>query len=911
MKRINLYRNEFYDIDIQSMKSKINYILRMLSNSFLKYTNKKLFNLSQTLVNLIVANQEDKVFDFINKNLKKLTSKEIMLITRFLAFHEVLTNIVEDIYLNDFSNPWHKNLWNKNDPLYKIISKKNLSKKTLDRLNNLDINIVLTAHPTQVQRETTLKLIRKITDALIYSEESKNFFNVKVLTNEENIQALIDILWQVSILRDTKINVENELKNVLNYFDTTFFKILPKLNYKFETIKNQIFKNKMLDFKTPLTINSWIGGDRDGNPYVNANSLEKAMLMQTNKVFDYYAKTLLRTYEDLLIHKTFLKDEKIKKFTDEFELANRPNEYFAKAIIKIISKLENTYRFLTNSEDVFFAKSRIDIIFDKYNSCDEFSNDLKLIYEILVKNKCENIVNRNLIDLIYASKTFKFHLMSIDIRQNSKNHLDTVNNILKINKLCDNYIELDEQERINVLKANIDSYEMIDLSLLPEESMKEIAIFKKIKAINDVYHDAIKNYLISNSESLSDILEVLFLFKIVGLYQQNSDKQVINIVPLFETINDLNNSKKIIEKLINDSLMREIVKKNWNNKIEVLLGYSDSCKDGGYLSSSWSLFNVQKEISNLCYKNNIKINFFHGRGGTIGRGGGPSYEAIQAQPHNSIEEKLRFTEQGEIIWAKYSNPNNGWFNLEKVLNATIEKVINYESHVDKKETSFDKIMNQLSVRSFNTYQNLVYKNKNFSKLFFDITPIKDISKLKIGSRPVSRNNQKAISNLRSIPWVFSWSQTRIMLPGWYGLGSALNEMMDTKLETFKQWYKKSPFFRSLISNVEMLLSKTNLNIGLNYFKLSKNKHALEIYNEIKREHDLTYRIILQIMDKKDLLDDFDYLKLSLKYRIPFLNALNYFQIELLSKNNFKKDKNIENAILITINGIATGLRNSG
>lgn len=900
-------------IKIEKMQNKIDYILKMLSNSFLKYTNKKLYDFSQSLITYINQNDEEKLKNFIEDNLVKFSSKEIMLITRFLAFHEVLTNVVEDIYLNDLNNPWYQSKWDDNDELFQILKKAKSDKSVLERLNNLNINIVLTAHPTQVQRETTLKLIRKIYDALSKQELSSEYTNISLLDNDSDIQSLIDILWQVAILRNSKIDVSTELKNVLNYFDTTFFEILPKLNYKFEYLKNKVFKSDELNFSTPLTISSWIGGDRDGNPFVDANSLDKAFEMQTTKIFEYYKNSLLKIYDDILIHKTFIDDKNIVSFSGEIELANRPDEEFAKATIKIISKLENTYNFLTNkSNKVNFEKSRTDIIVEKYNNKKEFIDDLNLIYLSLKKNNCLNIANRNLTSLMYAINCFDFYLMSIDIRQNAVQHETVVHEILKSNNLCSNYMFLLEEKKVKILKKYIEHKSLnVSWDNTSAFTQKEISIFQKIKSIINMYgENSIKNYLISNAESVSDILEVLFIFKITKIYQIENTKTMCNIVPLFETINNLKDSYDVVETMINDSLLSKIINENWNNRIEVLLGYSDSCKDGGYLSSSWMLFNVQQKLSELGKKHNIKISFFHGRGGTIGRGGGPSYEAIKSQPKNSIDDKLRFTEQGEIIWAKYSNPINGWFNLEKILNAIIDKISDKKSNFSSEKNTFLEIMNNLSEISLKTYKSLVYEDKDFSKLFFDITPIRDISRLKIGSRPVSRNNKKVISDLRSIPWVFSWSQIRVMLPGWYGLGTTLKNADKQVIKLFQNWYQNIPFFKSLISNVEMLLSKVNINIAKNYFLLSKNKNSLEIYSKIKDEYEETLKIILLITNKKSLLEDFEYLKLSLKYRMPFLNTLNYIQVELLS-SKFKKNKNIKNAILITINGIASGLRNSG
>ncbi|MDE6082284.1 MAG: phosphoenolpyruvate carboxylase, partial [Malacoplasma sp.] len=421
-------------------------------------------------------------------------------------------------------------------------------------------------------------------------------------------------------------------------------------------------------------------------------------------------------------------------------------------------------------------------------------------------------------------------------------------------------------------------------------------------------NNAIKNYLISNTEAFVNILEVIFLFKIAN--KKNSN---LNIVPLFETISDLSNSNKIIEEFITNEYTKKYIKDVLKNRIEVLLGYSDSCKDGGNFTSSWKIYNVQKNLKSLSKKYNIEVSFFHGRGGTIGRGGGPSYYAINSQPRGSITRKLRFTEQGEIIWAKYSNPRKGWFNLETILTAAANAMTNQKRNLlENKE--FFQAMNFLSDLSCEKYH-LLLNMKKFEKVFFDITPIKEISKLKIGSRPSSRSGKNSLKDLRSIPWVFSWSQVRAMIPGWYGVGTALDFFIknsDSNLEKLKNWYQNIPFFNSLLSNIEMLLAKVNLDITKRYFETSKEKESKNIFNDILDEYNKVLKSVLMIMNKEYLLQDYRDLKISLDDRIPYLNILNYFQLELISrKQKNKKSKLNDESILISINGIATGLRNSG
>lgn len=907
---MNKYINKVNSKDIDTtrkMRFKIDYVLEKLNISFLKFTNKKLYEISSKLIKLIKSNKsKNDLYNFIHDCVNELNDNDIILITRFLVFYEMLTNVVEDIYLIPKTKIWDSQKIDKNDDLYKIL--KNFTKKSeIDcSIKNFNINIVLTAHPTQVQRETTLRLLREIMITIDKTRYKNELLEISNLCVDDNIQSLIDSLWQVAILRDEKIKVNTEIKSILNYFDTTFFDIIPKINQKYESYCNYFLKKTTREFNPIFTINSWIGGDRDGNPFVDGDSLENALEMQVYKVFSYYNDVLKKSYSDLLLHKslTVFSDE-LNEFVSDINLDNRKNENYAKAIIKIVSKLRNTYNDF-QIKDYHISWFKEYKIKEKYSNHKEFFSDLMLIYNSLHKNSLHLLIQRNFIDILYAVNTFGFWLLSIDVRQNSKNHENLICDLFIKNNICSSYSGLSEIEKINLLEEMMQKHINFNFSYLSNESKKEIDIFNKINFLKNKFgNESIKNYLISNSQSVSDFLEVVFLLKITN----NLNRDLfLNIVPLFETINDLNNSKNIVNSLIENKHISKLIKNIWNNSLEILLGYSDSCKDGGYLTSSWKIYNVQEELTLLAKNKNINITFFHGRGGTIGRGGGPSYMAIKAQPPHSIKNKIRFTEQGEIIWAKYSNPHNGWFNLINILNATIWKIC--ESSAKNNRSSLYSALNKISDLSVFEYKKLVFKNKEFEKIFFEITPIKEISRLKIGSRPSSRNNKNSIKDLRAIPWIFSWSQIRLMLPGWYGLGSALTKYGN--IDELKKFYKTDSFFNSLISNVEMLISKINIDIAKKYFLLSQNSNSNFIYKKIINEYLILKTIILKIMDKKEILENSDYLKLSLKYRLPYIDALNIFQIELMKLRNDNKNINeTKEALLMTINGIATGLRNSG
>lgn len=899
---------ENWNFSFQEMRKEIDFVIELLTKVFKKHSSKKLYQISIKIKEIIKRKNDEEIYSYIKKISKSLTDIEFLYMCRYFAYHELLTNLVEDIYQTSYENKWEDSYLNEKNYLVKFFKGLKKTNKNLNKLKNIDISIVLTAHPTQVVRETILKITRKIMEYLDIQTSYNSLFNIHLLDKKENLEVLIDILWQVAILRDKKISVFDEIKSILSYFDTTFFSIIPKINYKFNQL---LLKNYQLSLQdnVPIKIGSWIGGDRDGNPFVDANSLEIVFKLQVEKLFSFYFSKIANLYYDLLIHVSVSEiDKKIIKFSKKINIENREKEPYAKAILKINTKLFNTLKFLIKDNRVNNFLNLVELD-ERYKDSSEFLNDLNLILNSLKNNNSYQIAKRNLVDLIYSVKTFEFYLMSVDIRQNSIQHKLLVNELLKENYICENYINLDLKNKKELLIDFLENKRDSNNFIFSESSKKEILIFQKILEIQNKFsNNAIKNYLISNTEDFVNILEVMFLFKIA-----NKKNTEINIVPLFESINDLSNSNKIIEEFITNEFTGKFIKNILKNKIEVLLGYSDSCKDGGNFASSWKIYNVQKELTYLSKKYKIEISFFHGRGGTIGRGGGPSYYAINSQPKGSIIRKLRFTEQGEIIWAKYSNPRKGWFNLETILTAAANAIVNQKKNLLENEEFF-KAMNFLSNLSCDKYHSLINRKK-FEKVFFDITPIKEISKLKIGSRPSSRNSKNNLKNLRSIPWVFSWSQVRAMIPGWYGVGSALDfyiKQNDKNLEKLKSWYKNAPFFQSLLSNIEMLLAKVNLNITKRYFETSKEKESINIFNEINNEYNKILKSILLITEKEYLLQDYRDLKISLDDRIPYLNILNYFQLELISrKRKNKKSKLNDESILISINGIATGLRNSG
>ena len=552
----------------------------------------------------------------------------------------------------------------------------------------------------------------------------------------------------------------------------------------------------------------------------------------------------------------------------------------------------------------------------RYANVQEFQEDLLAIKTSLEDNKAIALIKGEFNELLEAIEAFGFYLASIDMRQDSSIHEASVAELLASARVVDDYSNLSEEAKCYVLlKVLEEDPRILSATHVPksEQLQKELAIFQAARELKDkLGEEVIKQHIISHSESVSDLLELAVLLKEVGLV--DTEKARVQIVPLFETIEDLDNASDIMRHYLSLELAKKWIAGNHNYQ-EIMLGYSDSNKDGGYLSSGWTLYKAQNELTKIGEESGVKITFFHGRGGTVGRGGGPSYDAITSQPFGSIKDRIRLTEQGEVIGNKYGNVDAAYYNLEMLVSATLDRMVTQMIADPKEITHYRATMDDIVADSYDIYRDLVFNHPHFYDYFFAASPIREVSSLNIGSRPAARKTITEISGLRAIPWVFSWSQNRIMLPGWYGVGSSFKRFIDQapeNLEQLQKMYESWPFFRSLLSNVDMVLSKSNMNIAFEYAKMVEDDDVRDVFNIILDEWQLTKNVILQIENQEDLLAELPSLKASLDYRLPYFNVLNYIQIELINrlrKGELSADQ--ESLIHITINGIATGLRNSG
>ena len=888
------------NINQNVVEEEIQLLTDMLLEATKKITSTVTFNKIVELKKLA----DRKEYDELNEIIKTLNQEEMEIIANFFSTLPLLINISEDVDLAFEVN--YKN--NSEESYVGKLSDSIKNLKDTNILNNINVVPVLTAHPTQVQRKTTLDLTENIHNLLRKHRDVKNGL-INKSKWKEDLQKHIEILLQSDIIREKKLKVANEITNVLEYYNRSFIKAITKLMVEYKKLLRENFID--LVNETPITMGMWIGGDRDGNPFVTADTLKLSAMKQCELIITYYMNQL-----DILYRTFSMSSQLIKESDDLRLLADKSNdssvyrekEYYRKAIYYIREKLSNTKKYLLNNVDND----------EKYLTAEELEQDLLIIKNSLLENNGDTLIKGDLEELLSAVKIFGFYLASIDMRQDSSVYEVCVAELLKSANIENNYSELSENEKcdllLNILKKDPRPLSINDENKQSEELKKELLIFKTARELKDkLGNNIIKQNIISHTTSISDLLELAIMLKEVGLV--GSDFARLQLVPLFETIEDLENSYEIMDNYLALDIVKKWVKDNKDYQ-EIMLGYSDSNKDGGYLSSGWSLYKAQQDLSSLGNKHGIKITFFHGRGGTVGRGGGPSYDAIISQPLGSVQDRIRLTEQGEIIAAKYGNKDAAYYNLETLFSAVIERMNADMVNIDIRDIpEIKEMMDEIVEDSYKTYRKLVFEDPNFYNFFFEATPIKEVSSLNIGSRPASRKKITDIGGLRAIPWVFSWSQSRIMLPGWYGVGTAFSNFINKEsgnIDKLRTMYKDWPFFTSLLSNVDMVMSKSDMEIAKEYANLCKDDKTKEVYNKILREWKLTKQVVLDISEHKEFLEDNTYLTKSLENRLQYFNTLNLLQIELIKRA--REEKTLEsqiNTIHITINGVATGLRNSG
>ncbi|MDG9081628.1 phosphoenolpyruvate carboxylase [Streptococcus pneumoniae] len=851
-----------------------------------------------------LSTQED--YQGLNRLVTSLSNDEMVYISRYFSILPLLINISEDVdlaYEINHQNNIDQDYLGKLSTTIKLVAEKENAVEILEHLNVVP---VLTAHPTQVQRKSMLDLTNHIHSLL------RKYRDVKLgLINKDkwhnDLRRYIEIIMQTDMIREKKLKVTNEITNAMEYYNSSFLKAVPHLTTEYKRLAQAHGLN--LKQAKPITMGMWIGGDRDGNPFVTAKTLKQSALTQCEVIMNYYDKKIYQLYREFSLSTSIVN---VSKQVREMARQSKDNsiyrekELYRRALFDIQSKIQATKTYLIEDEEVG----------TRYETANDFYKDLIAIRDSLLENKGESLISGDFVELLQAVEIFGFYLASIDMRQDSSVYEACVAELLKSAGIHSRYSELSEEEKCDLLLKELEEDPRILSATHAEKSellAKELAIFKTARVLKDkLGDDVIRQTIISHATSLSDMLELAILLKEVGLV--DTERARVQIVPLFETIEDLDHSEETMRKYLSLSLAKKWIDSR-NNYQEIMLGYSDSNKDGGYLSSCWTLYKAQQQLTAIGDEFGVKVTFFHGRGGTVGRGGGPTYEAITSQPLKSIKDRIRLTEQGEVIGNKYGNKDAAYYNLEMLVSAAINRMITQKKSDTNTPNRYEAIMDQVVDRSYDIYRDLVFGNEHFYDYFFESSPIKAISSFNIGSRPAARKTITEIGGLRAIPWVFSWSQSRVMFPGWYGVGSSFEEFINKNPENIailRDMYQNWPFFQSLLSNVDMVLSKSNMNIAFEYAKLCEDEQVKAIYETILNEWQVTKNVILAIEGHDELLADNPYLKASLDYRMPYFNILNYIQLELIKRQRRGElSSDQERLIHITINGIATGLRNSG
>ncbi len=910
----------------EPLKDDIRFLGRLLGDVVREQEGDDVFNLVETVRQKSVAYvraDDENAKQELEEILNALTPAQTVEVVRAYSYFSHLSNMAEDQHHIRRTRAHElAESPTRNGSIAKAFERAIAEGATPESLtkffDDANIGAVLTAHPTEVRRQSTMKREIAMADLLSRRDQGGMTKQEQEDTNDKLKRAVM-ILWQTNMLRQTKLTVLDEVSNGLSYYDHTFFRELPKLYTAIEDDLAQMSGGEHKGINSFLKTGAWIGGDRDGNPFVNADVMSGAMRKQSVKVMEFYLEQLHKLGGELSL------STRIVAVSPELETLaahsgdtspNRDTELYRRSIVGIYNRLAATLRKIdkTKSSRAPLAKA------EAYKSNTEVITDLDIIRDSLIANGSKFLARGRLRHLRRALDVFGFYLASLDMRQNSDVHERLAGELFEGVMPELNYAELDEEGRIELLVAELENHRPLlrrDMTY-SEEAEKELGIFKMAAKLKSRYGNAaIRNSIISNAQSASDLLELAVILKQANLVSPEGET-TMHLIPLFETIGDLQACPEIMDRLLSIPQYRKLVD-SMGGVQEMMLGYSDSNKDGGFITSSWELYKAEIKLIALFKKHQVKLRLFHGRGGTVGRGGGPSYDAILAQPNGAVNGQIRLTEQGEIISSKYTNPELGRRNLEILAAATLEASLLQDARPEP-EKAYLSAMDEISLGAFNKYRDLVYDDPEFVEYFWNATVINEIAGLNIGSRPASRKKTRAVEDLRAIPWVFSWSQSRLMVPGWYGFGSAVKAYIDQHgdegLPKLQEMFKTWQFFQAQLSNMDMVLSKTNMSIAERYADLVPDKElGCRIFRKIRDEWQLTIDMLFAITGQEKLLQSNPLLERSIQNRFPYLDPINHLQVELMRKyraqDEDQQDEKILRGIQLTINGISAGLRNSG
>jgi phosphoenolpyruvate carboxylase len=834
------------------------------------------------------------------RGLDALTLDDTLAFVRGFMLFSMLANLAEDRQgrLNESGSDMTTALQN-------LASRGIPAERASALLDKALIVPVLTAHPTEVMRKSMIDHRNRIAELMRHRDLGRTESPEGDAT-EEAILRQIALLWQTRPLRRERLYVADEVEIALTYLRDVFLSVLPALYTRWE----RVLGTRPKSF---LRLGSWIGGDRDGNPNVTADSLHLALGRSAQAVLENHLQQVHALGAELSISTELATPtDAVQALAEHSGDPNpaRADEPYRRAMIGVYARLAATYEKFTGHP----PERRASVAGEPYPNAETLRADLVAIAHSLREGGAGLLATGGALGrLIRSVETFGFHLATLDLRQNSEVHARVVADLLKVAGVESDYLALDESSRVALLRRELASERLLasPYSIYAPETASELAIVRAATVAHQTYGPAsITTYIISKCESVSDMLEVNILLKEAGLYRATDPATAaIMVVPLFETIADLERAAQIMREWLSLPEIRQAAQRRGYQ--EVMLGYSDSNKDGGYLTSVWSLNRATRSLAETFRDAHTSMQIFHGRGGAVGRGGGSSFAAIRAQPTGTVQGRIRITEQGEVIAAKYGTREAAALNLESIASATVLASLEPSSASAREAGHFAQAMDAISAKAFASYRALVYETEGFKTFFRQMTPLLEIAELKIGSRPASRTKSDRIEDLRAIPWVFSWAQARVMLPGWYGVGEALRSFENQGLlrEMALEW----PFFRTTLDNLEMVLAKSDMAIAERYATLVQDRTLAEtIFNRIRAAWTATHDCLLTITQQSRLLEKHPALDESIRLRLPYIEPLNLLQVELLKRHRAgEKDARVREGIQLSINAVATALRNSG
>jgi phosphoenolpyruvate carboxylase len=911
----------------------IRHLGRILGDVIREQEGKDAFELIEKVRQLSVAfrlKSDAQAGRSLDRLLKNLSGDQTVSVIRAFSYFSHLANIAEDRHFvrrrNHHERQGHVQEGSLAMTLKRLADAEVRAADIAQTLAHAHISPVLTAHPTEVQRKSILDAERAIAE--LVEQRDALHTDAERSDNEALLRARVTQLWQTRMLRTAKLTVSDEIENALSYYHATFLRQIPRL---YRDIETALPGHPVASF---FRMGNWIGGDRDGNPFVNADTLRMALSRQSETVLRFYLTEVHELGAELSVSFTLASVTPamlLLASNSPDNNAHREDEPYRRALIGVYARLAATLQTLTGTEALRHAVAPQ----NAYASAEEFLADLRIIEESLNTHHAKALTAPRLLPLVRAVQVFGFHLATVDLRQSSDKHEAVLAELLSVARLHANYSGLTEVERRVLLMGLLNDARPLRVraAAYSELAISEIAIFEAaVDMLKRYGRSAIRHCIISHTEDVSDLLEVMVLLKEVGLLRGTLDGlgdaaafSDLIVSPLFETIADLRHAEPIMRALYALPGIAAMLQLSGAEQ-DVMLGYSDSNKDGGSFTSSWELYRAEVALvalfSELKRDFGITLRLFHGRGGTVGRGGGPSYQAILAQPPGTVNGQIRLTEQGEVIASKYANPEIGRRNLETLVAATLEATLLHPTQNAPK--SFLDAAAALSDASFAAYRKLVYETPGFTDYFFNATPIREIAELNIGSRPASRKATRAIEDLRAIPWGFSWGQCRVALPGWCGFGSAVEAFLgtdkkerETQLKLLQRMHKQWPFFSTLLSNLDMVIAKSDLAIAARYVDLVEDKKlGQRIFKLIQAEWQRTNTALSLITGDTHRLASNPSLARSIEHRFPYLDPLNHLQVELMRR--YRKSQpddpgleRMKRGIHISINGVAAGLRNTG